>query len=257
MKTNPSRILKLSKRKIQKLLNNDYEVIVFDEIDSTNNYAKNLLRDNFFKPALIIADKQTAGRGRQGKSFYSPSSGLYMTLLLPLNILNFNPLELTIRAAVAIQKSIFELTSINVSIKWVNDIFFNNRKIGGILAENVLNDTFYILGIGINIITKVFPEELQNIAGALNHLVSRNILASKITINLLDNPQKFDLILQEYEKHLFIIGKRISFEINGEIKSGIVIGLNEKGNLIIDNDGDNLVLSSGEISLGNYNIIRY
>lgn len=254
MKNNTSSILRLSKNKIKKFLINDIDVLVFDEIDSTNSYAKRMIEDSYTKSSLIVANKQTAGRGRQGKTFYSPSSsGLYMTLLLPRRELSFSPLELTIRSAVAIHKSIFELTSINVSIKWVNDIFYNNRKIGGILAESTHSDTFYILGIGINIITESFPPEIQHIAGALNVLVSRNLLAAKICNNLLVLPQKFSEVLIEYEKHLFIKGKTIHFEINGVLKNGIVTGLNEKGNLIIDSNGEIIILSSGEISLGSEN----
>lgn len=215
-------------------------------VDSTNNYAKkNIL--TLPLPSLITAEKQTAGRGRQGKSFYSPDkTGLYMTLA-------FEAPEtcdlLTPAAAVAVCLELEELGA-KPKIKWVNDVYIDGLKICGILAECFIcgGKKHIALGIGINITTKDFPSDIPN-PGSLNIALNKDELAEKIAKRFLLLTDK-NFILKEYEKRLFVAGKTVGYEKNNESFTARVEGINEHCNLIVTrNDGTRDILSSGEISI--------
>ncbi len=228
----------------------DINKIFLQSIPSTNTYAK----ENAFDlpmPSLIIADEQTAGRGRQGKKFFSPKdSGLYMTLVFPAP---HNCELLTPAAAVAVCKALEKLGA-KPEIKWVNDIFIDGLKVCGILTEcfNCKENTYIALGVGINLTTANFPDELFYIAGSVNTDCSKTVLAEEITNSILEyvyNQDNTD-ILCEYEKRLFIIGKKISYQKNNKVFSAEVKGINKNCNLIvIKDDGQIEILSSGEISI--------
>ncbi len=220
----------------------------FETLPSTNTYAKENI-NNLMLPSLIIADSQTAGRGRRGNSFFSPkNTGLYMTLFFEEK---GNSELLTPLAAVAVCKELEKLGA-NPKIKWVNDIFIDSKKICGILAERQIhNGRFYIiLGIGINISTSEFPEELE-IAGCLGIDCDKEILAENISKRILgyiSAPESVDII-NEYRNRLFIIGKEVSYFRNNIKYIGTVKDINSQCNLIITlSDGED-ILSSGEISI--------
>lgn len=215
-------------------------------IDSTNNYAKENI-SALPLPSLITAEKQTAGRGRQGKSFYSPEkTGLYMTIVFeaPENCDLLTP-----AAAVAVCLEL-EAAGANPRIKWVNDIFVGNLKICGILTECFIADgkKHIALGIGINITTKDFPTDIPN-AGSLNICCDKDELALSIAKRFFDlNDSEF--ILNEYEKRLFVIGRTVEYQKNKQSFVATVEGINNQCNLIVTrNNGIRDVLSSGEISI--------
>ncbi len=225
-----------------------FNICKFNTISSTSTYASQNA-ENIPTPALIIADEQTGGRGRQGKSFYSPhGTGLYFTLLIKTETV---PENITPAAAVAVCRAIEDLTDKKPSIKWVNDIFADSRKVCGILTENfVRNGQRYIsIGIGINLTTTDFPDGLN--AGSIGE-VNKDALASEIAeyiLNYFEFPCRFD-IHGEYDKRLFLKGKKIEFIRNGEKQTAVVIGTDEKCRLItINSDGETEKLSSGEISI--------
>lgn len=247
----------LSKETIKSLLKPDAEVFVFDEINSTNTFAKELVKKDYDKNALIVASMQTNGRGRQGKEFYSPDgSGLYMTCLLnqklPLDGFAF----ITTCACVAVCM-VLEEYNISPLIKWVNDIYVDDKKVCGILVEasnDFENKTInsLIIGIGINLTTKAFPKELENIASSLNLKESRDILSAKITNKL------FEIILSDdkskyfdyYISHSFVIGKDIIFIQNNTETPAKAVGIDQNGGLIAElEDGTQKTLTSGEISV--------
>jgi BirA family biotin operon repressor/biotin-[acetyl-CoA-carboxylase] ligase len=219
-------------------------------LPSTSTYAKENA-SNLPVPTLIISDHQTAGRGRQGKTFYSPrNTGLYFTLLFDAkNEANL----LTPAAAVAVCKAVEEMTEKPLAIKWVNDIFIDGKKICGILTERYVlsSKALYAVGIGINLTTKDFPEDLTQ-AGSLNITCNKEELAIRICELILEYANEPDncTVLKEYEKRLFIIGKEISYHKNGVKFSAKVNGINNLCNLIVTKpDGENDILSSGEISV--------
>ena len=261
----------------------------FKEIDSTNTHAKRLLtgcgnlRDaggqltvagKKYHNAVIVAESQTAGRGRLGRTFYSPyKTGIYLTVIYAPKGGITNPAKTTAFTAVAVNRAIKKLYGIETSIKWINDIFYNRKKIAGILTEGFTNFETgtiesAIIGIGVNIQpNEILPDEVKKIAGALeenptkeNHHVSRVQLAAEIagqTISVLqENPAK---IMEEYKAASFLIGRKIKVHpIIGDEKSvysATVIDISDEAGLIVENeDGVQKTLSSGEVSIGSENI---
>ncbi len=217
---------------------------------STNTYARENA-SSLTLPSLIIADKQTAGRGRRGNSFYSPeNTGLYMTLLFEIE--KTIPL-ITPAAAVAICSVIENKFNLNPKIKWVNDIFLNDKKICGILSEcfTANGKTMIALGIGINLTTKYFPDSLPN-AGSLGIDCEKENLAKDIALAIFNYTKKpdNDNIIKQYKNRLFIIGKTIEFTENKILYSATVKGINKDCNLIVElPDKSVKLLNSGEISI--------
>lgn len=239
-------------------------VYVFQEIDSTNNYAKILAAQNAPAGTVVIANHQTAGRGRQGHTFYSPKdTGLYFSLIIHPGHMEYIS-RITPAAAVAACEAIAETTGIRPGIKWVNDLFIGRQKIAGILSEAVTDfetgriDTV-IIGIGINCRTEEFPDEIRDTAGSLNaEKLSRNLLAAVLREKLMyytsnpEDPRMMDL----YRRDSIVIGKNITYTYNGEILSAFVTGINDDGNLLLTKkDCSTQVLQSGEISIKDWQIL--
>ena len=232
------------------------DVIVYSKTDSTNTRARAFLSEGKQPPFLVISEEQTAGRGRHGNSFFSPQSGLYYTLVIQPKKEETALAKTTIAAAVSLQEAILETTGINCDIKWVNDLYLNGKKIAGILCEAPRNKENklqgIIVGIGVNIAQREFPEELKDKAGSLNLPdLDRNILTAILTRRLLywcDHLNDSELI-NVYKKHSFLLGKEVSFIQNGETITGTAVDINEDGNLIVDSGQQQYVLSSGEVSI--------
>ena len=252
----------LDRERIKSLLPDscrDMEILVFDTIGSTNTEAKRLVSDGAKRNMLICAEEQTAGRGRHGKSFYSPEkTGIYMSIVihreLPLNL----AAGATTAAAVAVCEAIEKLTEKRPKIKWVNDIFLDNKKICGILTEAVSGDDksvadSLVIGIGINISTVDFPDDLKQTAGSLNEEnIDKNVLVSKITEKViaytkdLENPTH----IEKYKERCFVLGRKITYFKNGETLSATAVDIDENAGLVIKNEtGETLTLNSGEISI--------
>ncbi|MBR3349866.1 MAG: biotin--[Solobacterium sp.] len=236
----------------------DAPLYVFETIDSTNNYAKVLASQNAPHGTVVIANHQSAGRGRQGHSFYSPkNSGLYFSIVLrPQNTEHLS--RLTPAAAVSALRAIEETCGIRPGIKWVNDLFLQKKKIAGILSEAISDFetgriSAVIIGIGINCRPMTFPDELAEIAGSLSQkTLSRNALAASLWKNLLwytdhlEDPGLMDL----YRRNSLILNQEILYTQNNETFHARVKGINDEGNLILlKPDGSEELLSSGEISV--------
>ena len=225
---------------------NKINILVFDEIDSTSTYARQNI-SALPLPSIIISDSQTAGRGRHGNSFYSPqNTGLYMTVVFeaPQNCGLLTP-----KAAVAVCK-VLEANGIHPKIKWVNDLFFNSKKVCGILTELFSSEGQNIVsvGIGINLKTEKFPDDLP-MAGSIGFECNKTELAKETALRLLSDMSDSEII-SEYRKRLFILGKNITFTKNGEIYSATAVDINQNCNLIVKHaDGSYETLSSGEISI--------
>ena len=232
-------------------------VYCFAEIDSTNNYARRLSPERPPHGTLIVADSQTAGRGRQHHSFYSPAhTGLYLSLILCPEHSEYLQ-RLTPAAAVASVQALREQSDLDVRIKWVNDLFVGKKKVGGILTEAITDFEsgkidMIIVGIGINCRTLDFPEELSAIAGSLNAPIDRSRLAASIRDHLLELAADLEgaPFMQEYRDLSLVIGKEIRYEQDHLPCSAWVKDINENGNLIIETPAhETEILSSGEISI--------
>ena len=234
-----------------------FSVSYYPVIDSTNTEAKRLILSENADMRIIVAGEQTNGRGRRGRSFYSPDhTGIYMTLLVPTYLPIENILSVTTAASVAVEAGIKKVTGIQTGIKWVNDIYLNDKKIAGILCETVTNHQerkFVIIGIGINVSTDNFPDDISAIAGNLtNESLDHCILISQIAKSIIyffDNPDDTSY-LKEYKENSIVLGKKVIYEQNGIKFDAIAIDIDEKGGLIVQQpDGTCITLSTGEITL--------
>lgn len=235
------------------------QIFVYDSVDSTNDEAKRLLANGLNTQALIVTNCQTKGKGRQGRSFYSPpGSGAYMSLVIQPKADLSQAVTTTTMAAVAVTEAIEETTNISPQIKWVNDVYLDGKKICGILTEAQTDFESgqvqsIIIGIGVNIGIDHLPPELQSIVGSLpSASFKRNELIAKITNHLLPmalHPED-KTYLDTYRSHSMVIDQPITYYFRGEAFSAKAIGIDDQGGLIIKKDDGSVdTLKSGEISL--------
>lgn len=252
-------------------------VLVFPELASTNLTAKGLAANGEPEGTVIIAEKQTNGKGRMGRRFFSPAkTGLYMSIILRPVIQPSQALLITTAAAAAVAEILFEYTQKNIWIKWVNDIFCENLKVSGILTEAVFNAEtsgleYAILGIGINMKTpnEEFPDEIRDIAGVVGlDNKTRNELAAAILNRFFTYYMKLPekCFLDSYRGYMKLTGHEV-FILPGpttesariglsgdkrysEYQRGIVTGVTDNFHLLVRlSDGKIQELSSGEIEL--------
>ena len=241
----------------KKLSDRGITVCFADEIDSTSSEARRWAESGGNTPALFVADRQTAGRGRLGRSFYSPSNtGIYMTLLLGVGDDFPGIAGITSAAAVAVLRGTDRLTRKRTQIKWVNDILLDGKKIAGILAESFfVGEKQYIsIGIGVNVSTKDFPEDIRDIAGSIGKRVDRVKICESIACELYDlclSAAEGDRsYMNEYRERSAVLGKRVTFVKDGTASEGIATEIDDDGALLVTLDnGDKVMLSGGEITL--------
>jgi len=249
----------LNAEKIESFSQNDVYAHVFETIDSTNNEAKRLLENGYKSKAIIAAEVQTGGRGRLGRSFYSPAAtGLYFTVIVPQCFPAECATLLTPAAAVAVVRVLEKSFPGDLKIKWVNDIYKDDRKICGILAEAVLdiaNGGFagFAVGIGINISTVDFPEDIADIASSLGAKnANRNKIAADIARELFSFAEKLSAreFLPKYREHSLVTGKEIYFIKDGEKTNATALGIDDDGGLTVKlENGKVTTLRGGEISV--------
>ncbi len=241
---------------------------------STNSDLK-LVADHFSEDCLLIAGMQTAGRGRSGRSFFSPEqTGLYMSFLLHPGTDLETSTHLTTLAAAATAEAIEEIFNCNIGIKWVNDLYLDGRKIAGILTEcspffSNGCPSYCIVGIGVNIAPpkQGFPEELASVAGAIcsseeMHLLCREKLAISITQHFFHYYQKFPArnYFPSYLERSIVIGKKVTLLPTAcdnphlydttNLEQVTVIGINHDCHLMVRRlDGSQATLSDGEVRI--------
>ncbi|MCR4736388.1 MAG: biotin--[acetyl-CoA-carboxylase] ligase [Treponema sp.] len=268
---------------------------VFTEIDSTNTYAKRILSDSGnlrnadgsltqagekYHKSIILAESQTAGRGRLGRTFISPAkSGIYLSIIYAPQGGITNPAKLTAFSAVAVCRAIKEIYKIETQIKWINDIYAGGKKICGILTEGFTNFETgtiesAIIGIGINIRDnpEIFPPEVARIAGSIeaaelssksdatlpanvNSSPSRCKFAAHVAANVLKILEEpLENVMEEYKKASFLIGQNLTVHpiIGNEEKDykAKAIDIDQNAGLLVElADGSKKTLSSGEVTL--------
>lgn len=235
-------------------------VIVKTSTGSTNADAKVLVAAGAQHGTVILAEEQTAGRGRYGKSFFSPKdTGIYLSIIGRLGLSFSDASMITTAAGVAVCRSIEAVSDLKPMIKWVNDIFLDGKKIGGIVTEaisDIESGTVesVIVGVGINFKTSEFPEDLRSIAGPLfpkNFPLTRNAFAAVLINNLLDMFSDFPEknFIDEYRSRSLVLGKEIRFLERNVWHTAQALGIDDKGGLIVETDGKIRILTSGEVSV--------
>ena len=227
------------------------------ETKSTQTDAKEGIEAGNKGNTLYLSTCQTAGRGRFQRPYYSPSQGgIYMSLHIQPNLHYEKLPSYTLLVAAAVYKAIKNLTMIEVDIKWVNDIYFKNKKIAGILTEAMTSVetglvTDVIIGLGINFAIEDFPEDLKEKAGRLfmpPAPITRNELISEIWRCFYQTAPEELLYL--YKEHSLVLGREVSFIQDQTKKKGVAKDISDKGQLLIQlDDQTEIWLNSGEISL--------
>ena len=225
-------------------------------IDSTNTEAKRLATGGWTGDALIVAARQSAGRGRLGRSFHSPdATGAYFSLLYTPTVPIDAAVTVTCAASVAVRRAIRTLTGLEVGIKWVNDLYLKNRKVAGILCESVCVEgaVRVIIGIGINISTSFEGTELDCIAGSLEcPALSSEALTAEVIRELyllLADPSSREW-LEEYRAASTVLSRRVRFWRDGEAWEGLALSIDGDGALTVrTDDGEEYRLFSGEITV--------
>ena len=244
-------------------------VICLPSVDSTNNRLKDMLKSDIPSGTCIIANEQTAGRGRIGRSFISPANtGIYLSMLIRPKGTIEDLSEITCWTAVAVHNAILSTCSVNTDIKWVNDLYINNRKITGILTELSIEGeiglaTNVIVGIGVNVNQKSsdFPDELKDIATSIAaETDSEGYNRAKIAAGIIRELDKMndnwheakDEYLKIYRDNCLTIGKDVSV-INyatGISRPGHAVDVNEDFTLKVRfDDGSTEDVRSGEVSV--------
>jgi BirA family biotin operon repressor/biotin-[acetyl-CoA-carboxylase] ligase len=236
---------------------------IYKSIGSTNQEAKKAAVAGAGHGTVILAEEQTEGRGRRGRSFFSPKgTGIYMSVILRPQGTAEEAVLTTTAAAVAVSRAISRVLEIETRIKWVNDIFVGDQKVCGILTEAVSDFQTgtiesLILGIGVNVTTgkESFPDDIRKTAGSLlptQASVSRNRLAAAILDELFKLVDCLDSedIMDEYRARNFVPGKQITVHCGNEIYDAKALDIDPQGGLVIQkSDGSIHTLRSGEVTI--------
>ncbi len=247
-------------QEVLKFLKSDVSIIPFETTDSTNTQAKlycGQFKDGITSPVLFIANHQNGGKGRLGRSFYSPAdTGLYMSLLIKTDEIENDLVCVTTATAVCVADAIEKLCNITPKIKWVNDIYIENKKVCGILCEAVTNpDTmkieYLVIGIGVNVSTDFFPKDIKDIATSLPVKTNKNKLCAYITDNIVDELSHISdrTFIEKYKERSLVLSKEITYIENEEVKEATAIDIDNNGGLIIQTDNGTKTLSTGEITV--------
>ena len=252
----------MDKKILEQYLDQKLNITIFDELDSTNNYLKKLGSQGEKENQLVIALSQTCGRGRMGRSFYSPNgTGIYFSLLLHPKFSAEKSLFLTVMAAVSVAETVMKYNINDVKIKWVNDIYIDGKKVCGILTEGAVNCNkmldYAVVGIGINVIAPEngFPEDIKDIATAIFPGNSEENIKEKIVADVINrffsmyNGDDKDYI-RRYKEYSYLTGKEINI-IQGETaRPATVIDITDNCHLLVKNEkGEIEEISSGDVSV--------
>ncbi|HJE92480.1 biotin--[acetyl-CoA-carboxylase] ligase [Anaerotignum lactatifermentans] len=239
-------------------------IYFYEETDTTNNRARELALEGAPEGTLVVAEKQTAGRGRRGKVWESPlGTGIWMSLVLRPQIMPAEASVLTLLCGLATAEAIEAETGLSAGIKWPNDILINGKKAVGILTEmdcEMSEVHFVIPGIGINVNTASFPPEIAEIATSLylecGKTVSRRRLVHRVLERLEEHYETFlrtggfDAILEDYRKHCITLGKEVHV-LGREPFFAEALDITPEGELLVRraDNGKEEVVFSGEVSI--------
>ena len=238
---------------LQSLLPNA-SIRAFAETASTNRDARDWLLEDAQHGDLVIADRQTQGRGRLGRSFASPDGGLYMTLILRMPP---SPGPVTTLCAVAVCRTLQKLTDFAPQIKWVNDVQIDGKKVCGILCEGIWqgsNAVGMAVGIGVNV-WNTLPAELQPIARPLYPdknacPFSREQLAAAIYTEIMRGLPEIPAHMEAYRALCLTLGREVCWETPDGQQTGIALDADDDGALIVRrSDGTVQTIAYGEVSV--------
>lgn len=237
----------------------------FSQLDSTNDRLKILARQGAEHGTVLIADYQTGGHGRMGRTFLSPEGvGIYLSILLRPDCAPKDLMHLTCAAAAHMCDAVENAAGFRPGIKWTNDLVYGRRKLGGILTELRLNANgsvdYAIIGIGINCCQKEtdFAPEIRDMAGSLAMVTGKEIDRSRVAAAMMESLYHMDLslltgkadMLRRYRERCITIGQDISLVRGDEIRYGKALDVDANGALVVKfPDGTVEAVNSGEVSV--------
>ena len=218
------------------------DIICYDTIGSTNTALKEIALSGAPTPMLVTADKQTAGKGSRGRSFYSPAAGAYFSVLIPAENLSI----VTPTAAVATAEAVDSMFDVHCGIKWPNDVLLVDKKISGILAET--SGGFTVLGIGINVARDAFPD-LANAGYITEHAGAgvREALVASVVKLFLKYRYEHDYVLDRFKARSILIGREVIVSVNGADTVTYIDDIDDEFRLVAR--GFDKPLVSGEVSI--------
>lgn len=227
------------------------QIYEYRKVTSTQDLAKKYLEEKNNKTAAFIAQEQTAGYGKRGRSFYSPAkTGIYLSIALPnfkidLNYAGLLTLAIGISVVPVLKK---QFPANDFQLKWVNDIYLNDRKIAGILTEKTKFGL--IVGIGINITTTSFPSSISDHVGNItqsnvdNNQISRKLVKAIIQATKTYQNAKF---LDNYRELSYLKNKKVTLKVGRKHIIGRVVTIDNQGRLVIACQDTLRRYSSGEV----------
>lgn len=237
----------------------------FSELDSTNDRLKVMARQGAPHGTVLLADRQTGGHGRMGRTFLSPEGmGVYLSILLRPSCAPADLMHLTCATGVAMCEAVEQAARFRPSIKWTNDLVYGKRKLGGILTELGLNPKggvdYAIIGIGINCCQAEtdFAPEIRDIAGSLSMAAGREIDRSQVAAAMMDALCRMTgnllsgkaWLLDQYRKDCITVGQDISLLRGEEVRHGHAVDVDDNGALVVAfPDGSVEAVNSGEVSV--------
>lgn len=257
----------LSYEEIKEYLKTDFmgrSIYYFNSIDSTNKKAKEVAQDEQ-EGTVIIAEEQTAGKGRMGRSWVSPKGkGIWMSLILKPTMEPMKVPKLTLIGAAAVYKAL-ENMGIKAQIKWPNDVLIDGKKICGILTEmsgelNMVNYVIMGIGINVNLDEKDIPDQLKDKATSLKISTGKEINRKELTANILNEFEKLYISFKEKDQmnevlkicreNSILLGEEVKIIRGNDVRIGKAIDINENGELLIKFEGDKVEsIIAGEVSL--------
>ena len=240
-------------------------VTVLDTVDSTNLYAKKLAAEGAPSGTVVLANHQSKGKGRLGRSFASPQGlGIYLSVVLRFDCSPSRLMNLTCVAAEAVRRAILQTCGVETQIKWINDLVCDKRKLCGILTELSVTASgaidYIICGIGVNCeqLPQDFPPEVAPMATSLRQISGRDIDKNRLAAAMIrqlalaadDLPDRSSGWMDAYRSHCLTIGQDVQLVRSGEIRLGHVNSMDDAGALQVTyDDGSQGTVFSGEVSV--------
>jgi BirA family biotin operon repressor/biotin-[acetyl-CoA-carboxylase] ligase len=237
-------------------------IMIFDSLPSTNTHAKSLAINNAEEGTIVIAEEQTAGRGRLGRSWHTePGKNLTFSLIIQPHLSPDHVGIISLYASVAVTSALTTVASVQLQCKWPNDVLINGRKCCGILSETTFTDgkiSYVVIGIGVNINQSEFPPELASLATSLfletgkcfdRTLVLAAILQQMESMYPLITSGRSSDIINQWQEHTTMFGNEVTINQDGRLLRGTALRLAEDGGLIIATQNGEVKVLAGDVSL--------
>jgi len=227
-----------------------HRIVRQGEVASTNEEAKARGKAGAAEGLVIVAESQSAGKGRLGRTWSSPPGGLYLSLLLRPQLTTKELLRMTVYSCVPVAQAIEEVTDLQVQVKWPNDLELNGRKLGGILVEGVskLNRLdFVVLGIGINVNAEPATDKVER-AISLRAVLCREVDQEQLLASILQHLDRFYSRLKKgevdevgYKRRSSVLGRKVEANLGGKVVRGKALRVLKDGGLVVRSDEGPLV----------------